>query len=98
MAGVRDADELHDALLSLITLPPVEEWKADFSAAQRPRAAPASIERDGKRFWVATERLHLIERCAGDRARLDGVARSGDRGVAGRQRSRSRSTRSKPRC
>src|ERR1700731_1182078 len=27
---VRDADELHDALLTLIILPPVEEWTAFF--------------------------------------------------------------------
>ena len=25
---VRDADELHDALLTLIVLPPVAEWRA----------------------------------------------------------------------
>ncbi len=55
---VRDADELHDALLSLITLPPVHEWQELF--AQLTNTGRASvIERGGKRFWVATERLHL---------------------------------------
>ena len=54
----RDADELHDALLSLIVLPPVEEWQAYFaelSIAGRVRV----IEREGQPFWVATERMHL---------------------------------------
>jgi ATP-dependent Lhr-like helicase len=55
---VRDADELHDALLSLITLPPVEEWQGFFS--ELTVAGRASVvERRNKRFWVATERLHL---------------------------------------
>ncbi|MDP8979207.1 MAG: DEAD/DEAH box helicase, partial [Acidobacteriota bacterium] len=60
---VRDADELHDALLSLITLPPVDEWRELFM--QLAATGRASIvERNGreasaKTFWVATERLHL---------------------------------------
>jgi len=55
---VRDADELHDALLSLITLPPVEEWGEWF--IELTLAGRASVvERRNKRFWVATERLHL---------------------------------------
>jgi ATP-dependent helicase Lhr and Lhr-like helicase len=59
---VRDADELHDALLSLITLPPGgawgDEWREFFM--QLTVAGRASvIERANKRFWVATERLHL---------------------------------------
>ena len=57
---VRDADELHDALLSLITLPPVRGMAGIFRCSCTPPAAPASIERSGKRFWVATERLQLI--------------------------------------
>jgi len=59
---VRDADELHDALLSLITLPPGgawgDEWQelfAQLSATARARV----IERQGKTFWVATERLQV---------------------------------------
>jgi len=56
---VRDADELHDALLTLIVLPPVEEWQAFFhelAAAGRARV----IERAGTRFWAATERLGVV--------------------------------------
>jgi ATP-dependent Lhr-like helicase len=59
---VRDADELHDALLSLITLPPGgawgDEWRELFLQLTVTGRASA-IERAGKRFWVATERLHL---------------------------------------
>jgi ATP-dependent Lhr-like helicase len=56
---VRDADELHDALLSLITLPLVEEWQGLFvelSATGRARV----MERREKMFWVATERLEVM--------------------------------------
>ncbi len=42
------------------------------------------IERSGKRFWVATERLHLIGDVLADRARLDGFARAGDGCIARR--------------
>ena len=35
---VRDADELHDALLTLIMLPPVPEWSTIFCRTCNPRA------------------------------------------------------------
>jgi ATP-dependent Lhr-like helicase len=56
---VRDADELHDALLSLITLPPVDVW-GEFFMQLSATGRASLIERSGKRFWIATERLHLI--------------------------------------
>ena len=56
---VRDADELHDALLSLIALPPVSEWQELFAELTSTGRASV-IERGGKRFWVATERSHLV--------------------------------------
>ncbi len=49
---VRDADELHDALLTLIVLPPVEEWRQWYD--ELVRAGRASTI-DGQ--WVATERI-----------------------------------------
>ena len=49
---VRDPDELHDALLTLIFLPPVDEWQYFFD--QLRAKGRASIV-DG--HWVATERL-----------------------------------------
>ena len=55
---VRDADELHDALLSLITLPPVHEWQELFIQLSATGRASV-IERREKSFWVATERSHL---------------------------------------
>jgi ATP-dependent Lhr-like helicase len=61
---VRDADELHDALLSLITLPPEGLWGDAWREFFMPLAVTgrASVmERGAKRFWVAAERLHLID-------------------------------------
>ena len=55
---VRDADELHDALLSLISLPPVDEWGEFFMQLSLTGRASV-LERSEKRFWVATERLPL---------------------------------------
>ncbi|MGI8742181.1 MAG: DEAD/DEAH box helicase [Bryobacteraceae bacterium] len=56
---VRDADELHDALLTLILLPPVPEWETYFqelSATGRASVSPFG-------FWVATERLAQASAC-----------------------------------
>lgn len=51
----READELHDALLTLITLPPVAEWQGFFDElAGTGRAFVA--HRGNSAFWVATER------------------------------------------
>jgi ATP-dependent Lhr-like helicase len=59
---VRDADELHDALLSFITLPPGgawgDEWR-EFFMQLTVTGRASVIERNGKRFWAGTERLHL---------------------------------------
>ncbi len=49
---VRDPDELHDALLTLILLPPVGEWQYFFDQL---RAKGRASVVDG--HWVATERL-----------------------------------------
>src|SRR5580704_10797222 len=49
---VRDPDELHDALLTLILLPPVEQWKYFYD--QLHAKGRASLVNG---HWVATERL-----------------------------------------
>lgn len=54
----RDADELHDALLTVVTLAPVERWKPWFEELRAAGRATA-ISRDGAEFWVAVERLEL---------------------------------------
>ncbi len=51
---VRDADELHDALLTLIRLPADEPWQPWFN-----ELAAAGRAHQFEKFWVATERLHL---------------------------------------
>ncbi len=51
---VRDEHELHDALLSLIILPPVDEWREWYEALER---SGRSTTVNGQ--WVATEKLDL---------------------------------------
>ena len=58
---VRDLDELHDALLTLVALPPVPEWVVWLDALAASRRA--GVLRVGEtRLWVPTERLGLV-RC-----------------------------------
>jgi ATP-dependent Lhr-like helicase len=59
---VRDADELHDALLGLVVLPEAEaapwgEWLAELSRSGR--AAVVTLA-SGRRFWIASERWPLV--------------------------------------
>ena len=58
---VRDADELHDALLTLVAVPPVREWAVWFGSLVAARRAGALRVGDTM-LWVPTERLGLI-RC-----------------------------------
>ncbi len=57
---VRDADELHDALASLIVLPPVAAWQGwyDELVADR-RATTVSLTRSGVEAWTCAEREEL---------------------------------------
>jgi ATP-dependent Lhr-like helicase len=55
---VRDADELHDALATLVVLPPVAEWHAWFEELVAQRRA-AALFAGAKQFWVCAERLEL---------------------------------------
>ena len=52
---VRDADELHGALLTLVKLPPAAEWQTWFEEL---RAARRASLMDG--FWVAAERTGVV--------------------------------------
>ena len=55
---VRDPDELHDALLTLVVLPPVPEWAPFFDELSRARRA-AVLRVGSSQFWVAAERAVL---------------------------------------
>ena len=56
----RDADELHDALLTLVNMPVTEEWQAFFD--ELAGSGRASVfTRNGLPFWVATERLAIAD-------------------------------------
>jgi ATP-dependent Lhr-like helicase len=58
---VRDADELHDALLTLVALPPVADWAVWFGTLVNERRAGELVVGD-TRLWVPTEHLELV-RC-----------------------------------
>ena len=52
----RDAEELHDALLTLVVVPPVREWDEFFRTLRESRRATV-LSAGGANFWVAAERL-----------------------------------------
>ncbi|HEX3682327.1 MAG TPA: DEAD/DEAH box helicase [Bryobacteraceae bacterium] len=56
----RDADELHDAMLTLVRMPPVEGWQ-EFFAELLAAGRASAIARQDLSFWVATERLTLAD-------------------------------------
>jgi ATP-dependent helicase Lhr and Lhr-like helicase len=68
---VRDPDELHDALLTLMVLPPVPEWKGFFDDLAKMNRVRV-IYREGREFWTAAERSALIESEEGSVATVRG--------------------------
>lgn len=56
----RDADELHDAMLTLVRMPAVAEWQAFFDQLLAARRV-STVTREGKVFWIAAERLSLAD-------------------------------------
>jgi ATP-dependent helicase Lhr and Lhr-like helicase len=65
---VRDPDELHEALLCLITVPPVPEWEPFFAPlVEAGRAATLLV--DSQAFWTPAERC-LIARAVHREAML----------------------------
>ena len=56
---VRDADELHDALLTLGAIRETPEWAGFFDELEAGNRAGAVVAGDA-RFWVAAERLGLV--------------------------------------
>ena len=57
---VRDADELHDALLTLTVTPPVTAWQDWYDELERDRRA-TTILVGGQRLWLPTERRRMVE-------------------------------------
>ncbi len=55
---VRDADELHDALLTLVVLPPVAQWNEWFDELVAQNRA-TTLRTGDQQFWVSAERLDL---------------------------------------
>jgi ATP-dependent helicase Lhr and Lhr-like helicase len=56
----RDADELHDAMLTLVRTPPLEPWSAFFEEL-RASGRASEITREDKSFWIAMERLPVVD-------------------------------------
>ncbi len=56
---VRDADELHDAMLTLVIAEPNAEWSPFLGELEADRRA-TNLKLDGKTFWVAAERMDLL--------------------------------------
>ena len=57
---VRDADELHDALLTLTVVPPAAEWRAWYAELERSRRA-ATLVAGGRTLWTPAERRRVAE-------------------------------------
>ena len=57
---VRDHDELHDALLSLIRMPPENRWQQYFETLRITGRASVLV-RGENIFWIATERLGVAD-------------------------------------
>ncbi len=55
---VRDADELHDALTTLVVLPPIEGWRAWFEELVATHRA-TTLDAGGVPLWTCAERLDL---------------------------------------
>ncbi len=71
---VRNADELHDALLTLFALPPDSEWQLYFDQLVESRRATC-MRNGSARFWVPAERLTTLQRMYPE-ARLEPVIES----------------------
>jgi ATP-dependent Lhr-like helicase len=56
---VRDADELHDALMTLVVLPPVPQWRAWFEELAAQKRVTTLQLSTGAEFWTCAERLEL---------------------------------------
>jgi ATP-dependent helicase Lhr and Lhr-like helicase len=63
---MRDADELHEALLGLGVLPPVDGDAALLFADLVSNRRAATLTVDGRLFWIAAERLDLVRCVYGD--------------------------------
>ena len=57
---VRDADELHDALLTLVALSPIPDWQRFFDDLATAGRAASRITAGGA-YWVATEKSPVFD-------------------------------------
>ncbi|MCE9606948.1 MAG: DEAD/DEAH box helicase [Planctomycetia bacterium] len=76
---VRDPDELHDALLSMVVVSEVDgaPWREMFEPLRRAKRALTATTAAGRRFWVAAERASLAKAIYAD-ARFEPELPAGD--------------------
>jgi ATP-dependent Lhr-like helicase len=70
---VRDADELHDALLTLVVLPRFEPWRAWWEELVAQRRA-TELRAGDARFWTCAERLGLARAAYPDSSAAPDIA------------------------
>jgi ATP-dependent helicase Lhr and Lhr-like helicase len=70
---VRNADELHDALATLVVLSPSADWEEWFAELVAQRRASVFI-RGSTRLWVCSERLEVVRRAYPDAGEPDADA------------------------
>ncbi|HEY1975266.1 MAG TPA: DEAD/DEAH box helicase [Candidatus Baltobacteraceae bacterium] len=73
---VRDAEELHDALATLVVVPPIPAWQEWFHTLTEQRraallchperSAQGARSRRAGEYWVCAERLDLVRKAYGD--------------------------------
>ncbi len=69
---VRDAEELHDALLSLVAIPPKEEWAPLFEQLGAAQRATTVVTGEGS-LWVAAERMDLVREAYASAVAVDAL-------------------------
>lgn len=75
---VRDADELHDALSTLIALPPIAQWQTWFDELVAQRRATHLVMLSGVEAWTCAERLALARVAYPDAEIVPEIAAIGD--------------------
>ena len=71
---VRDADELHDALATLVVVPPLETWQPWYDMLVAQRRATTLTLAEGAAFWTCAERLDLAHLAYADATAIPAIA------------------------
>jgi ATP-dependent Lhr-like helicase len=75
---VRDADELHDALATLVVMPPIAQWNPWYEGLVSQRRATCLVVDGGHKLWTCAERLMLARAAYTDAQCLPDIAPAGN--------------------